>query len=202
VAILTCPLSLQQILAPLMSSCGYTHALCRKGGERRPRRAARSSWRSGEAKDHADMRLTCGSPVVRGVSTHLQLLFAARGPPKTSSEPRRGRGIVFRNSRISLSAGRRACEPAAKPAISGVILLHYGFVCSERTRCGGLPALACCSFCATPRPNLKKLTFRAPRPSRRSSFITHRNAVGRSRGEAHGPRPRGFDLALRNRIWH
>jgi hypothetical protein len=27
------PLSLQQILAPLMSSRGYTHALCRESGE-------------------------------------------------------------------------------------------------------------------------------------------------------------------------
>ena len=79
------------------------------------------------------MRLTCGSHVVGCVWWHLQLLFAARGLPKTSSEPRRGRGIVFRNSRISLSAGRRACEPAAKPAIPGVILLHNGFVWPERT---------------------------------------------------------------------
>ena len=78
------------------------------------------------------MRLTCGSHVVGCVWWHLQLLFAARGLPKTSSEPRRGRGIVFRNSRISLSAGRRACEPAAKPAIPGVILLHNGFVWPER----------------------------------------------------------------------
>ena len=80
------------------------------------------------------MRLTCGSHVVGCVWWHLQLLFAARGLPKTSSEPRRGRGIVFRNSRISLSAGRRACEPAAKPAIPGVILVHNGFVWPGRTR--------------------------------------------------------------------
>jgi hypothetical protein len=73
---------------------------------------------------------------------HLKPLLAARGPPKTSFEPRRGRGIVFRNSRISLSAGRRACEPAAKPAIPGVILLHYGFLWPERTptRTGGRQA--------------------------------------------------------------
>jgi hypothetical protein len=81
----------------------------------------------------ADMRLTCGPPVVVCVWEHLQLLLTARGPPKTSSEPRRGRGIVFRNSRISLSAVRRACEPAAKPAIPGVILVHNGFVWPERT---------------------------------------------------------------------
>jgi hypothetical protein len=67
--------------------------------------------------------------VVGCVWWHLQLLFAARGPPKTSCEPRRGRGIVVRNSRISLSAGRRACEPAAKPAIPGVILVHNGRIC-------------------------------------------------------------------------
>jgi hypothetical protein len=58
---------------------------------------------------------------------------AGRRKRKTNSELRRGRGIVFRNSRISLSAGRRACEPAAKPAIPGVILLHNGFVWPERT---------------------------------------------------------------------
>ena len=85
------------------------------------------------------MRLTCGSHVVGCVWWHLQLLFAARGPPKTSSEPRRGRGIVFRNSRISLSAGRRACEPAAKPAIPGVILLHNGFVWPTTHGTGGTP---------------------------------------------------------------
>jgi hypothetical protein len=34
----------------------------------------------------------------------------------------------LRNSQISLSAGRRACKPAAKPAIPGVILLHYAFL--------------------------------------------------------------------------
>jgi hypothetical protein len=131
------PLSLQQILAPLMSSCGYTHALCRKDGENAALRRKKLPDQVCQAIGRADMRLTCGSPVVRGASTHLQLLFAACGPPKTSSEPRRGRGIVFRNSRISLSAGRRACEPAAKPAIPGVILLHSGFVWPERTQVGG-----------------------------------------------------------------
>jgi hypothetical protein len=90
-------------------------------------RFVQEGWREGHVAPQ-------GASVVRGASTHLQLLFAARGPPKASSEPRRGRGTVFRNSRISLSAWRRACEPAAKPAISGVILLHYGFVCYERTQ--------------------------------------------------------------------
>jgi hypothetical protein len=130
----------------------WIHApLCAGRAARRPRRAARSFWRSGQAKDHADihatdMRISCGH-VVRGVSTHLKLLLAARGPPKTSSEPRRGRDIVFRNSRISLSAGRRACEPAAKPAIPGVILVHYGLLWPERTpRCF---CSCCCGWCAS-----------------------------------------------------
>jgi hypothetical protein len=110
-------LSLQQILTPLMSSCGYTRTLCAGRAARTPRRAARTFGRSDPAPGHADQRLTCGSHVVGGALTHLKLLLAARGPPKTGFEPRRGRGIVFRNSRISLSAGRRACKPAAKPAI-------------------------------------------------------------------------------------
>jgi hypothetical protein len=88
------PLSLQQILAPLMSSCGYTHALCRKDGEERPRRAARGFLRSCQAKDHAEMRLTCGSAVVGGGVAHLKLLLAARGAPETGFEPRCGRGIA------------------------------------------------------------------------------------------------------------
>jgi hypothetical protein len=32
--VLTNPLSLQQIMAPLMSNCGYTHRFCRKDGEK------------------------------------------------------------------------------------------------------------------------------------------------------------------------
>jgi hypothetical protein len=120
----------------------WIHApLCAGGVARTPRRAAMSFWRSDHAKDHADMRLTCGSHVVVCVWWHLQLLFAARGPLKTSSEPRRGRAIVFRNSRNSLNAGRRACEPAAKPAIPGVILVHNGFVWPERTRSPNLTDL-------------------------------------------------------------
>jgi hypothetical protein len=103
----------------------------RRGGHVAPQ--GRSFWRSGQAKNHTDMRLTCGPPVVGCVLAHLKLLLAARGPPKTSFEPRRGWGIVFRNSRNSLSAGRRACKPAAKPAMPGATLLRYGFVCYERT---------------------------------------------------------------------
>jgi hypothetical protein len=114
----------------------YTRtALCRGRGEKATsRRKELDFWRSGQAKGHTDMRLTCGFPVVGCVWWHLKLFLAARRPPKTSFKPRRGRGIVFRNSRISLSAGRRACKPAAKPAIPGVILVHYGFVCYERTQ--------------------------------------------------------------------
>jgi hypothetical protein len=104
-----------------MSSCGYTNALCRKDGEN-------ATLRRKKLPDQV-AKLTCGPHVVVCVWGHLQLLFAACGPLKTSSEPRRGRGIVFR------SAGRRACEPAAKPAmaIPGVILLRNGFVWPERT---------------------------------------------------------------------
>ena len=54
-----------------------------------------SSWRlakwPSQAKEHAHMRLTCGSHVVGCVLAHLKLLLAARGPPKPSFEPRRGR---------------------------------------------------------------------------------------------------------------
>jgi hypothetical protein len=43
----------------------WIHApLCAGRVARTPRRAARSFWRSDHAKDHADMRLTCGSHVV------------------------------------------------------------------------------------------------------------------------------------------
>jgi hypothetical protein len=83
------------------------------------------------------MRLTCGSAVVGCVLTHRKLILAARGPPETGFEPGvdvDGTCSSLRNSRISLSAGRRACKPAAKPAILGAVLLHYGFVCYERTR--------------------------------------------------------------------
>ena len=73
------PLSVQQILAPLMSSCGYTHRVVQEAGSvaRRPRRAARSFWRSGQAKDHTDMRLTCGFHVVGYVWWHLRAAHKA-----------------------------------------------------------------------------------------------------------------------------
>jgi hypothetical protein len=123
------------ILAPLMSSCGYTHALCREGGEKATsrRKELLAKWRSQRSCRHAtDMRISCGERGVDASSTAFRSPRAAenqfRAPPGVD-----GRGIVFRNSRISLSAGRRACEPAAKPAIPGAILLRYGFVCYERT---------------------------------------------------------------------
>jgi hypothetical protein len=87
------------------------------------------------------MRLTCGSPVVGGALMHLNLLLAARGPPKTGFEPRRTghRLPKFANFvKCSwLSAGRRACKPAAKPAIPGVILLRYALLWYPGM--GGLP---------------------------------------------------------------
>jgi hypothetical protein len=122
---------------------------------RRPRRAARSFWRSGQAKakGHTNMRLTCGFPavvcgggacVVCGGICNCFSSPAGPGPPgpraaeNQSRVPSPGVGGAsyspdFRNPRISLSAGRRACEPAAKPAIPGVILLRNGFVWPERT---------------------------------------------------------------------
>jgi hypothetical protein len=50
-----------------------------------------------------------------------------RKPAPRPRQPRRGRGIVFRNSRISLSAGRRAL----KPAMPGAILVRYGLLWPE-----------------------------------------------------------------------
>jgi hypothetical protein len=113
----------------------WIHApLCAGRVARTPRRAAMSSWRSDHAKDHADMRLTSGSHVVVASATAFRSPRAAenqfRAPAWT--------GIVFQNSRISLNAGRRACEPAAKPAIPGVILVHNGFVWPERTHIANL----------------------------------------------------------------
>jgi hypothetical protein len=134
--VLTYPLSLQQILASLISSCGYTHRFCRKDDEKTTSHRKELLTKLSNQRDHADMRLACGSPVMGCVLRHLKLFFAARGPPKTGFAPRRGRGTVSPKSRISLSAGRRACKPAAKPAIPGVILVHNGFVWPERTRGG------------------------------------------------------------------
>jgi hypothetical protein len=90
------PLSLQQILAPLMFSCGYKHRFCRKDGEKATsRRKEGDSYEVDKPKAmQTYMRLTCGSPAVGCVLTHLKLLLAARGPPETGFEPRCGRGIV------------------------------------------------------------------------------------------------------------
>jgi hypothetical protein len=86
------PLSLQQILAPLMSSPVVdtrTALLVQEGwrGGRVSPQGASGEVRSGQAKGHADMRLTCGSPVVGCVLAHLKLLLAARGPPKPVPSP-------------------------------------------------------------------------------------------------------------------
>jgi hypothetical protein len=85
------------------------------------------------------MRLTCGSPVLVG---DLKLFLAALGPPETGFEPGVDGESSLRNSRISFSAGRRACKPAAKPAIPGVILVHYGFLWPGRTPARQPAALA------------------------------------------------------------
>jgi hypothetical protein len=71
-----------------MSNCGYTHRFCRKDGEKATSRRKGHLEKCGQAKGHADMRLTCGSPVVGCVLTHLKLLLPARGPPKTGFEIR------------------------------------------------------------------------------------------------------------------
>jgi hypothetical protein len=85
------------------------------------------------------MRLACGSAVLVGVlaDLKLKLLLAALGrgplPLETGFEPRCGRGIVspeFAN--FVKCRWRRACKPAAKPAIPGAILLHYAFLWYER----------------------------------------------------------------------
>jgi hypothetical protein len=61
--VLTCPLSLQQILAPLMSSYGYTHRFCREDDKKA------TSNRKG-----------------------LLTKWSNRGPPEAGFEPRCGRG--------------------------------------------------------------------------------------------------------------
>ena len=120
-----------------MSSCGYKHRFVQEawreghvspqgasGEVAKPKTIQTCDW-------HADF-LWWG-PVCAW--WHLELLLAFGSPRAAENQfrARRGRGTVFRNSRISLSAGRRACEPAAKPAMPGVILVQYGFVCYERT---------------------------------------------------------------------
>jgi hypothetical protein len=105
---------------------------------RRPRTSRRkellAKWRSQRPCIHAtDMRISCGE---RGVDASPTAFF--RSPraaenqlsrvPSPGVGRGRGRGIVFRNSRISLSAGRPADANTlrtAKPAIAGAVLLHY-----------------------------------------------------------------------------
>ena len=110
-AVLTCPLSLQQPMAPLVSSVQLwiqarflSTAFCGKDDEkekatshRKPQ--GRSSFSDQAAKCEAkghddiyDMRLTCERPVlVRGCVRASRTAFgfrlsAARGPPKTGFE--------------------------------------------------------------------------------------------------------------------
>jgi hypothetical protein len=133
VTTLTYPLPLQQILAPLMSSCGYKHAFCKEDGEKQGHLVAGTWHRKGLLTELPSQRsyrhaLTCGSPVVGCVWGHLNLFSAACGPPKTGFERPAWSTASLRNSRISLSTGRHTCKPAAKPAIPGVILVHYGFL--------------------------------------------------------------------------
>jgi hypothetical protein len=103
-----------------------TRTLCAGRMARRPRRAARSFLRScqAKAKGHADMRLACGSAVVGGGVDASHTAFGSprpgRGPPKTGFEPGVDGASPLRNS-----VRRRACKPAARPAIPGAILLHY-----------------------------------------------------------------------------
>jgi hypothetical protein len=136
------PLSLQQILALLMSSCGYTHRFVQGCGQEarrtedgeeatsRHKQGARSSWGGEVAKP----KTTHTFAVLGGVLAHLKLLWQPAGRRKPVSSLAVDGASSLRNSRIALSAGRRACKPAAKPAMPGVILPRYGFVCYERTR--------------------------------------------------------------------
>jgi hypothetical protein len=64
----------------------------------------------------------------------LNCFWQPTGRRKPVSSPSVHVASSLRNSRISLSAGRRACKPAARPAIPGVILLYYAFLWPGRTR--------------------------------------------------------------------
>ena len=116
-AVLIYLLPLQQILAPLMSSCGYTTAFCRKDGEKATshRNGLLTKLSSQIPCRHATgMRIFCGGVVcVEASSLTVFGFWQPAGPPETGFEPRCGRGIIFQNSRILLNAGRRACKPAA-----------------------------------------------------------------------------------------
>jgi hypothetical protein len=68
-----CPLSLQQLVTPLMSSCGYMHTFCRKDDEKATSHRKGVLTKLQSPKGHADMRLTCGSPVLVGVGRHPKL---------------------------------------------------------------------------------------------------------------------------------
>jgi hypothetical protein len=126
----------------------------REGAHVAPQGAPAQWRRRGEARDHADMRLTCGPRIScgeRGVGASSNCFSQPAGrrnrslcttqfrAPSPAGGHARASPSEIREFRLVLSAGRRACEPAAKPAIPGVILLHYGFVCYERTLCRHQP---------------------------------------------------------------
>jgi hypothetical protein len=113
--VLTCPLSLQQVLAPWMSSCGYTHRFCRKDGEKATSHRKELLTKLSNQRSHADMRLTCGSPVVcvcvcvcGGILNCFRQPAGRRKP--VSSPGVEGHIVSPKFSRISFSAGRRACN--------------------------------------------------------------------------------------------
>jgi hypothetical protein len=99
---------------------------------RRPRRAARSFWRSDQAKGRADMRLTCGSHVVGGALTHRELLLAF-GSPRAADDSNRFRAPAWTEHRLPKFANFVKCRcraqsaayatplVSAKPAIPGAI---------------------------------------------------------------------------------
>jgi hypothetical protein len=80
------------------------------------------------APDQLGRRTPCRDSVPRAAGKP-KTGFEFRAPPVPVPVPG-GVGVdgasCLRNSRIPLSAGRRACKPAAKPAIPRVILVHYG----------------------------------------------------------------------------
>jgi hypothetical protein len=116
-----------------MSSCGYTHALCRKDGENATSRrkellAKLPSYRS--CRYTANMRTSCGgvcvgeSPTAFGSPRAAENQF--RAPAWTGHRlPKFANFVKCRASRM-----RTRCY---KPDIPGVILVHNGFVWPERT---------------------------------------------------------------------
>jgi hypothetical protein len=88
-----------------MSSCQLwirTRTLCEGRAARRPRRAARSSWRSDQAKDHTDTRLACADLLWWCVCWRILNCFwllAARSP--RAAENRKPVRMRIRNPLLS-----------------------------------------------------------------------------------------------------